>query len=110
MTTARKIIGYLGYITVFVAVSFGASMVAHPAADTTPAPALTTVNVDYQAAMQSQINTISHLRHCVPVAAWPKHTIPAGMILQKADSYTVTSVVWTYPAPAGYWTRALCSS
>jgi hypothetical protein len=41
MTTARKIIGYLGYITVFVAVSFGASMVAHPAADTTPAPAHT---------------------------------------------------------------------
>jgi hypothetical protein len=98
------------YVVTFIAVMFGGSMLAHPASDTTPAPALTsTVNVDYQAAMQSQIDTISHLRHCVPVALWPKHQIPAAMILQKDSTYTVTSTAWTYPGPAGYWTRALCS-
>jgi glucan biosynthesis protein len=105
----RRVAASIAYVVTFVVVMFAGSMIAHPAANTTPAPALTTASVNYEAAMQSQISSISGLRHCVPVAAWPKHHIPAAMILQKADSYTVTSTVWTYPAPAGYWTRALCS-
>jgi hypothetical protein len=92
MTTARKIIGYLGYITVFVAVSFGASMVAHPAADTTPAPAHTATKaaVTCTAPAPTSATGFTTMFAAVPPAQWGAADVSISVPLTGHRS------VWLY--------------
>ena len=46
-------------------------------------------------------------RGCVTPRTWPRHTIPAAMILDRGGRVRVAA--WTYPAPAGETTMRLCA-
>jgi hypothetical protein len=58
------------------------------------------------------VAVISAKHGCSPVASWlrqhPKQ-FPASMVLKLDGTYQVSVVKWTYPAPAGEWTLALCT-
>jgi hypothetical protein len=66
----------------------------------------------HQAAMDNQLAALMTARHCTPPSLWKAthgSQVPASMLLKRDNTFTLSAVAWTYPAPAGYWTMALCT-
>lgn len=82
------------------------------AADVTPTQAVTVAAVSGDAVVAHEVAVISASRICAPVTVWLRqhpHQFPTEMVLKRDGTYQVSVAAWTYPAPAGQWTLALCS-
>lgn len=80
-------------------------------ADVTPTSAPVTFSINGDALVARQVAAISKTHDCMPVVSWNRTRhgqYPKSMILKADQTYRVTVVAWTYPAPANQWTLALC--
>jgi hypothetical protein len=78
----------------------------------TSRPAAVTTVTDRQAALDDQLAAEMTRLRCTPPQLWKAahpRGLPAAMILKRDRTFTLTTVAWTYPAPSGYWTVALCA-
>jgi hypothetical protein len=84
----------------------------HRADVTLAQPPSSTSVTDRQAALDDQLAAVMTRLRCTPPQLWKAthaRTLPASMVLKRDRTFTLTTVAWTYPAPAGYWTMALCA-
>jgi hypothetical protein len=83
---------------------------------TPEAPVAATVHVvtaaDRQAKLDDQLAAEMTALVCTPPAMWQAThkagQFPASMILKANGTFTLSTVAWTYPAPASTWVLALC--
>lgn len=110
---------YLGMIGVFLLSYAAVSVITpwHRTDVTTAGTARTNASAvvtweDRQAALDDQLAAAMTRLHCTPPQLWKAahpRGLPAAMVLKRDRTFTLTTVAWTYPAPSGYWTVALCA-
>jgi hypothetical protein len=116
----RRVVGWTAYVSLVVIIMFLTSILGAGLVRSVMDGAITKgavgqynadaaqINAALEASMQSEIKVYMAFNLCEAPADWNHKEIPAGMLLQKLNTYTVSVVPWTYPAPSGYWTLGLC--
>jgi len=97
--------------------SFAFVSVATPFHAQQPAPApIVAVHARTAADRQARLDDLLAAEmtrlDCTPPALWKgarPGVLPASMILKIDGTFILTTKVWTYPVPAGYWVLALCA-
>lgn len=111
--TCRRIAQWVLTVAVFL-LAYAFSSVATPwhAANHAYVTSHPAAAADQQAALDDQLAAIMTRLRCTPPQLWKAthpRALPASVVLKQDRTFTLTTVAWTYPAPSGYWTLALCA-